>query len=269
MQIVILSYNHPEITARCVLSARSFYRSEDILLVHNGSEKVFCQELRERFPDIEHLELKKNKGFSGGANAGLIRGFQKSDWVLFLTNDTQIKVPTYSPPAIPGLYAPRIWRRQTDKMDSWGGYFKPFIGKLWHATLFKRKVSRSFFYVPGTAFLLHREPFYDLRGFDETLGTYWEDVDFSVRAQLRSHPVEQEETLEIRHAVGKTCHKNSLYTTYYFHRNRRWVSWRYTRGYVKGILFMILAKDFLVRFARMIPQQRFSDMKLLFQAYLG
>src|SRR5438874_338596 len=93
---VILSFNHPELTTRCVTSVlEHFGSSEPVYLVHNGSEKASLEILRQHFPQVHHIELSENRGFSGGANRGLGAAFRDgAQTVIFLTNDTTLeKIP--------------------------------------------------------------------------------------------------------------------------------------------------------------------------------
>jgi GT2 family glycosyltransferase len=82
-------------------------------------------------------------------------------------------------------------------------------------------------YVPGTAFLIHREIFKHTGDLDESLHTYWEDVDYSQRVRLGGLKMDLNLNFELIHKVGKTCHKDPFYTNHLFKRNRDIVSQRY------------------------------------------
>lgn len=221
MKILVLSYNHPEITSKTVKSALRFLAPQNILLVHNGSQIQHQRKLQSEFPDVEHLVLEANKGFTGGANAGLRKAFsQKTNWVLFLTNDCEL-IQMGHPPAPASLAAPLIWRRKKGHIDSLGGKLNLKKAHLRHC-----QNSEDFYsendssYIPGTAFWIHRDIFRDF-SFNENLGTYWEDVDLSLRLKKSGHKLQLAPQTEIIHAVGKTCHKDVFYTTYLFQRNRK------------------------------------------------
>jgi GT2 family glycosyltransferase len=195
------------------------------------------------------LVIEQNKGFSGGANFALSAAFDMfgTNWVYFVTNDCELKTEPHEPQK-PGLYAPLIHRRETQKIDSIGGVFNPFSGRLRHiyqiqeAFRFLRINStpstfREYFYVPGTAFYIDQNTFKQLGGFDESLHTYWEDVDLSVRAhKMGIHVAIAPDTL-LTHKVGKTCHKDPFYTNTLFHRNRSIVSRRHTHLWLRPFQF--------------------------------
>ncbi|MCB0349133.1 MAG: glycosyltransferase family 2 protein, partial [Bdellovibrionales bacterium] len=168
VSVIVLSYNHPEITARTLSSLKSF-EFKSTLLVHNGSTPMHQESLQTNFPNIEHLVLPTNLGFSGGANAGLTEAFKTADWCLFLTNDCVLETIGVLPTK-PSIVAPKIWSRNTDRIDSLGGYFVPHKGLLQHIRNEEDFYTNSDLkYVPGTAFLLHKDIFSKTAGFDPSL----------------------------------------------------------------------------------------------------
>lgn len=266
---VILSYNHPEITKRCLQSVLQQRSAEQVYLVHNGSTLQNRNLLQTEFPQVQHLTLPENRGFTGGTNFGLLKAFEKSEWVLFITNDCQL-ISIGGLPEQPGLYAPLIHKRNSERVDSLGGELNLWNGRLRHRfghleslTLKNGKE----FYVPGTAFLLHRQIFADGFRFDESLGTYWEDVDFSIRlrkAGIQCHPLP---SIQLKHAIGKTCHRVSLYTTYYYQRNKGIVSRRHTQGIRRLSFECHYSLDIAKRALRFTKKRKWLELKLLLDAY--
>ncbi|MEZ0391376.1 MAG: glycosyltransferase family 2 protein [Pseudobdellovibrionaceae bacterium] len=227
VKVVVLSYNHPELTERTLKSVQLHFSDPEILLVHNGSLVQHQTRLQESFPKIEHLQIENNRGYPGGANAGLKQAFQNSEWVLFLTNDCQLL--EWQTPPTPGLIAPLIWARKIGRVDSLGGSFEIHRAHLSHCKSEEEFSKAENSYVPGTAFWLHRDIFNSVGGFDESLEMFWEDVDFSLRVAQAGYPLQTDSKTQILHAVGKTTHKNSHYTTYLFQRNRKRISLKYAK----------------------------------------
>ena len=122
MQAVILSYNHPQLTEKAVQSTLEHFPANNCILVHNGSLPNHLIQLKNRFPEIHHLVISENKGFSGGANAGLELAFQKSEWALLITNDCEL-LRVNEVDLEPGIYAPLIYKRQTNEIDSLGAAY--------------------------------------------------------------------------------------------------------------------------------------------------
>jgi GT2 family glycosyltransferase len=243
----ILSFNHPVHTSRAVQSVQKLVPDSQILLLHNGSRQEVETTLRNEFSSIHHITLKDNRGFTGGANHLLSEASQLSKWVMFITNDCELLSVSNGLPTKPGIYAPLIYRRSTSKIDSIGATFTPLTGRLRH--LRKRpsltdRVSRRF-YIPGTAFLIDRDTWFELcdgdqKLFDESLHTYWEDVDLSMRAHKRNIHMEPWPQIQLLHKIGKTCHKDPFYTRYLFQRNRRIVSRRYVSSWLRPLQAKIL-----------------------------
>jgi GT2 family glycosyltransferase len=263
--IAILSYNHPLHTARAIESALRL--SSRVGLLHNGSEDSHRNHLKERFPQIKHWELKKNRGYSGGANFALRQAFEHSDWVIFLTNDCEI----LNLPELPrelSMVAPRILKRQTTQVDSLGGSFNIQKAHLSHCRSIQEFESAAHAYIPGSAFLIHKNIFEMAKEFDEQLGTYWEDVDFSLRAKEKGALLSVQSLWQVRHKIGKTCHQDSYYTTYLFQRNRITVSLAHAKAHQVPVLFLHLVRSWLTLSWRLARKGRWSDCRLLFKAIL-
>jgi GT2 family glycosyltransferase len=263
-KFVVLSYNHPTLTQKAVVSVLSKVPSEKILLFHNGSLLEHQEQLRTAFPQIEHISTQQNKGFSGGANLALKAAFKNTDWVLFMTNDCEL-LDVGQLPSEPSITAPLILNKNQNKVDSLGGLYHFKKAKLSHCKEEGEFIPQKniYPYVPGTAFWIHKNIFDTLGGFDETLHTYWEDVDFSVRAQKRGFKLNIDQTTRFLHKVGKTCHKDSFYTSYLFQRNRLIVSKKYSSKFNLN-LYSSLSLQIL----RQIKNRRWKNLKLLTKAIL-
>lgn len=227
LRAVILSYNHPHVTAQCVESALRL--NLPVHLVHNGSEPRHVRFLKESYPTVDHIVLPNNKGFSGGANVGIREALKHSSWILFLTNDCQL-IQQPSLPSQAGIYGPHLLRKDKTRTESVGGRLDLQTGRLHHVKNLSewRRSKRFLPYVSGHAFLIHRQPFEMLNGFDESLHTYWEDVDFSARLQATQGHVGYLEDFVVSHSGGKTCRKDRTYSGYFYRRNCRIVVGRYS-----------------------------------------
>lgn len=238
----ILSFNHPEITAKTLNSVLDKHSNSDCFLIHNGSEQKWIMQHQKNFPSIHHLIIDKNKGFTGGVNFALSALFKNYDWVFLITNDCTLLTPL-NPPESEGFYSPLIYRRKIQQIDSIAGLFWPSTGKLQHSRTINdlnnslSNNSNAKLYIPGTAFWLHKNVFMQIGLFDESLHTYWEDVDYSVRVQNAGLNINHYANTELIHAIGKTCHKDSFYTQHLFHRNRKIVSLRYCKNHNEKFRF--------------------------------
>ncbi|AZZ36668.1 hypothetical protein CIK05_07660 [Bdellovibrio sp. qaytius] len=216
--ISVLSYNHPELTAKCLRSVLLHASHENIFLTHNGSLEKHIAQLKNEFPQVRHIEIKENLGYAGGANATLKEALKYYTDVLFLTNDTEaITLPQAAPKQFSSI---KLLRRNSEEIDSVMGSLNPRIGKLKHLKKLDDHHHRDITYIPGTAFWIDQESFAKLEGFDERFHTYWEDVDFSLRAHKKNISLGYCDKTVFRHKIGKTCHKDRFYTYELFQRNR-------------------------------------------------
>ncbi|MBR4264949.1 MAG: glycosyltransferase family 2 protein [Bacteroidales bacterium] len=87
LSIIIINYNTPELTERCVDSVLSFTELSDfeVIIVDNGSSKRYLPNTDSR---VKYVYNRKNLGFSGGNNLGLTLAM--GEYILLLNSDTII-----------------------------------------------------------------------------------------------------------------------------------------------------------------------------------
>ena len=168
------------------------------------------------------------------------------------------------------MVAPSVGWRKTGRIDSMGGRFWPRRGHLHHCKTEADFLSGpGFAFIPGTAFLVHREVFQETGGLDEALVIYWDDVDWSMRVQAKGYPLRLDLQWQVRHHVGKTCHGKSLYSLYYFQRNRRRISRRYCKNGLETLVFEVLFSIDLIRlFVKLVRRARWRDLGYLHRIWL-
>ncbi len=231
--IAVLSYNHPHITERCLISILKLVNEKNILLTHHGSTNAHVQYLINQFPNIHHFVINENKGYAFGANQTIEQAFHvfnkskttnhtSNPSILFLTNDLVLtSIP--STPFI-GFSSILLYQKNEYKINSLMGLIDLKKGRLSHLkneqeiNFFKNKLRQI--YIPGTAFWMDLQSWSKLGGFDESFHTYWEDVDLSYRSHSLNIPLFFDENTKAIHFVGKTCHKNRFYTFFLYQRNR-------------------------------------------------
>lgn len=259
--VVILSFNHPEWTRRCVESVLRQKLNVPIYLVHNGSQRKFVSEMQSIFSaPVEHLIFEQNTGYSGGANRGLSRAFERHEWVLFVTNDCEL-IEIKGPPVVPGIYAPLVLNRRTQKVDSIGGALKIKGMKLRHLKSIEDWSSDDLLYVPGSAFWIDQSTWMISQGgFLESLGSYWEDVELSLRIVKKGGQIGHWSSTSFLHGVGKTCRKDNHYTLYLFQRNKRILMKLIGADHLQNRWLMWLESVNMT--FRLIKARRFQDLKL-------
>ena len=94
VSIIILSYNHPQLTEKCIKSVyeRSFYPNMEVIVVDNGSDEKTIEQLEDLQKRYAFVLIRngRNLGFSKGNNIGTRRA--TGEFLVLLNNDT-IVVP--------------------------------------------------------------------------------------------------------------------------------------------------------------------------------
>lgn len=262
--VVILSYNHHELTTRCVQSVLKHKIEVPVYLIHNGSRPQSAQILKNNFPSgVIHVEYSDNRGYSGGANRGLQAGFENHDWILFITNDCELltlgKVPTR-----PGMYAPLVLNKRTQKVDSVGGALNFKGMKLRHLKDPQDWKTKDQVYIPGSAFWMHKSIWAGGEKFLESLSSYWEDVELSVRLTRKGYFLSHTSDTVFLHGIGKTCRKDKHYTLYLYQRNKR-VLTRLLGADNLTNRFLMFCESLILMY-RLVKQLRFKDLILFRQS---
>lgn len=194
--ILIPNYNGKKWLKQCLPTVeKSTYPNKGILVVNNGSTDDSAKFLRENYPKVRVIEIKKNRGYAGANNLGVREA--KGKYVLLLNNDTQV-TPNFLEPLVDkmekdktiGAIQPQL-RSMTNKnlIDSIGSFFT-FTGFLYHYGYFqphkfkKYQKELSVYSVKGACFLIKRKDYLDLGGIDESFVTYVEESDLCHRILL-------------------------------------------------------------------------------------
>ncbi len=204
LSIVILSYNTLDLVLDCVKTLRKQFEKElaestlEIIIVDNASEKNVVEGVEKGLKGSSGISLiksKKNLGFGGGCNLGAKNS--KGEFVLFLNSDT--------------LTLDRGFLEMTNFMESnpkiavLGGKLLNFdgtpqrsVGKFYNLFNFfimlfggerfgflrsSPKDSCKVDWVSGACFMVNRNIFEKLGGFDENLFMYMEDQEHCYRVK--------------------------------------------------------------------------------------
>ena len=168
-----------------------------IFLIDNASWDNSVAYVKKRFPQFKIRRNHQNLGFTGGANLGLqIALKHKAKYILLLNHDTLVtsnflqtlldfaekkeKVGIVSPLIVTPGKRPKIWFA--------GGVIDPVRFSAGHVSLgekVNRRLKKPFEteFTSGCAMLIKRQVIEKIGLFDDRFFLYYEDVDFSLRAQ--------------------------------------------------------------------------------------
>jgi GT2 family glycosyltransferase len=200
-------------------------------VVDNASRDGSVEAVGSEFPWVRTIRLGSNVGFAAGNNAGARDA--RGEWLAFLNNDT-VADPHWlanlwrAAAAHPeyALFTSRIvFLHDPARIDSAGDGYLRAGGAYKHghgAPAARFAESREVFGACGAAFLIRRDAFDALGGFDERFFMVYEDVDLSYRARLRGFRVWYVADAVVHHAGSGSIGVLSERTVFYGQRNLEW-----------------------------------------------
>lgn len=249
ISIVTLNYNKSNLTIACMESLYMQFRKEftqnmmELIVVDNYSKDDSVKALKETVKEKEYgnlsiIESKENGGFGKGCNLGAKAA--RGDYLLFLNNDTVIKDK--------GILEMARYMSKNNKVSILGGQLKnidgslqPSVGKFY--TFFRAlmlflglqrlglidispKDISKVDWVKGALFMIKKDIFIKLSGFDENIFMYTEDMELCYRAKLLGYSTYFYPNINVIHAdQGSTNRTFAIVNIYksilYFYKKHR------------------------------------------------
>jgi len=224
VSIIIVNYNSGKYLYKTLKSITEKVRdiSYETIVVDNASTDSSLEGVN-NFDKTKIVKLEKNVGFARANNLGVKKA--KGKYILILNNDTivfknnienllQIKkeYPEY------GLVAPVVLNEDRTFQLSFGKdlnlvseFFTKFFSRAYYRLSFKLK-NKKFFkkvdWVSGVCFLISKELYNKVGGFDENYFIYIEDADFGKRIREKGYKILVTSKAKIIHYKGKSVSKH-------------------------------------------------------------
>jgi GT2 family glycosyltransferase len=203
VDIVVVNWNSGKQLEDCIASIRHYHGGlvGRCIVVDNGSTDNSAEFLAEA-ADVELILKGKNLGFGRASNLGVARG--RSPFILLLNPDARLMEGSLSAPAsflqqpgnaTVGIVGVQLVSEKGDVQrtcarapSEWTLIAKTFgLASVFKCADFQMKFwdhldTRNVDQVMGAFFLVRRDLFEKLGGFDERFFVYFEEVDFSRRA---------------------------------------------------------------------------------------
>jgi len=200
LSIIILSYNTKNLLLKCVQSVVAKYSDQikknelELIVVDNASVDGSVQAI-EKVKEIKLIENKENYGFSKGNNIGA--GKASGEYILFLNSDTKVEdqgllkmIDFLDNNKNAGILGGSLLNLDGSKQSSCGNFYNLFnltialmagerLGLIRKRPAKIDKVD----WVSGASMMVRRNLFEKLRGFDEKLFMYMEDMELCFRAK--------------------------------------------------------------------------------------
>jgi teichuronic acid biosynthesis glycosyltransferase TuaH len=241
---VVVSYNTRELLERCLHTLRA-QTGVDVhtIVVDNASTDGSSAAVRERFPEVELIQLKENAGFGPANNVALERC--RGDYVLLLNSDAFLEpgsiarlvaVAERHPEA--GAIGPRLLNQDgTLQRSAW-----PFphagrllaeavglhlvlrrIGLLEDLGTWAHDEEREVDFVVGACVLLRAKAVAEAGGFDESFWLYGEEADLQRRMTLRGWTVIFTPATAVTHVAGASSAASLPRLRHFYSGQRRFL----------------------------------------------
>ncbi len=236
--IVILNWNGEDHLRRFLPSVVR-YTTEPyarVVVADNGSTDGSLTMLRERFPEVEVVELDRNYGFAGGYNRALER--IEADLFLLLNSDVEVTCGWLAP-LVERIVSderiaavmPKIRSYAEREMFEYAGAAGGLMDPLGYPYCRGRVLSRverdmgqyddacEIFWASGAAMLVRADLFRSLGGFDDDYFAHMEEIDLCWRAKNTGMSVWVEPRSTVYHLGGGTLSAESPYKLFLNFRN--------------------------------------------------
>ena len=226
--MVIPNFDGERLLPGCLDALRAQTRpADEIVVADNGSRDASRELLAERYPEVRVLALGRNRGFAGGANAGVLA--TRAERVAVLNSDARPR-PDWLERLLDAPAPEHVW--------AWGSVLLTPDGRVesagdgWSDAGYAYKLANGspvdelppepyeVFAPPGAAPLFRRDRFFDLGGYEGSFFLYFEDIDLSYRALLRGWRALMVPGARVEHDLGGSG--SGWRRRYYVARN----SWR-------------------------------------------
>ena len=243
LSIIIVNYNVQHFLEQCLHSVRKAVKnvSAEIFVVDNNSVDGSVAMVKEKFPEAQLIENKKNTGFSYANNQAI--KISKGEYVLLLNPDTVVEEDTFSKvvafmdahPDAGGLGVKMLDGKGNFLPESKRGLPTPAVAfyKIFGLSrLFPRSKTFGRYHlgfldkdktheveILSGAFMLMRKSVLDKVGLlDETFFMYGEDIDLSYRILLGGYKNYYFPETRIIHYKGESTRKSSVNYVFVFYK---------------------------------------------------
>lgn len=228
--VMILNFNGKHLLYDCLHSLKqTSYSNYEVYVIDNGSNDESIAYVSRLFPEVKTISFKKNHGFCEGYNKA--SRLVDAEYMLFLNNDVIIGNPDWLTQMMKMILRDNVgvvggkllMAQQKETIENVGGSMLRWQGGI--RLGFGEKDLHQYdnssidpFCVSGAAFLIKREVFMTLGGFDSEMFAYSEDFDLCWRLRLLGYSIKYCPDAIIFHKASASW-KKSMSSLYLSHRN--------------------------------------------------
>jgi GT2 family glycosyltransferase len=208
----------------------------EVIVVDDASTDGSAEWVAREYPEVRLLRLDRNGGFARAANAGLAAA--TGEFIQLLNNDAEVSagwaeaaLAPFDDPAV-GSVAPLVLlRRDPSRVDSAGDVYL-FVGwpaKRGHgeaAASWQDRRDEEVFGPSGSSAVYRAAALRVVGGFDDRLGSYYEDIDLAFRLRWAGFRCRFAPDCRVLHDVSATYRHDRPDLQRRIARNAELVFWR-------------------------------------------
>ncbi len=264
VSVVVLHYGHGSELFRCLDSLAKVKRKfelTEVILVDNNEEKTDKNKILKNYPWVKYIPAPKNLGWCEGHNLGF--KLAKGEYIFSLDSDVLIDIKSFrniyevikNNQKI-GIVSPRVRNRSGEPFlgatleltPLRGMFYLSFIKKLFPGNSvvknhlisdWDRKTSRYVEVIQLGAFIMRKDAYEDINGFDKDIFLYFHEDDVSKRLREKGWKLFFDSKSEAIHLESKWTPKNTAKIRKIWAKCR----FRYFRKHY-GVLSAILVEFF-------------------------
>lgn len=245
ISIILVHYHVKKELLSCIASiyASKPKSSIEIIVVDNDEKKTIEKDLKKQFPKVRYVK-NDNKGFGQGNNVG--SQYAKGEYLFFLNPDTLVSKNTIDALVSyldkhkkVGIAAPILHDVQGEVVALQGAreltplraiFSFSFLNKLfpgnpikkqyWYLDEWNKKSVKEVESIPGTAFVIRRELYKTVQGFDEKFFLYFEEQDLCKRITKLGWKIVMHPQANVSHSLGASTKQSKRDTNKIFQQSR-------------------------------------------------
>lgn len=195
--IIIVNYNTHALLCDCLRSIQPVLsESDEVIVVDNRSTAEIDKQIPFEFPWVRFIESERNVGVGPGNNIGA--SFAQGKYLAFINPDITVTqdwldslIDALESHSGAGMVTPKILIMQEPEKINTCGLDVHVSGISLCRGLEQHSASRTEYEevnaISGTAFVISKELFDHLGGFDDRVFMYMEDIDISMRGRLAGY----------------------------------------------------------------------------------
>src|SRR3989344_5707585 len=232
LSIIIVNYKVKKQLIECIDSIYRYPPNQnyEIIVIDNDEKKTIGKNLNEKFPQVKYIESSGNLGYGGGCNLGA--KYSKGNVLFFLNPDTKVFDSTLNnlfnfinKNKKVGIISPLLVHSNMEPFSLQGllkltplraifslSFINKFfpnnpISKNYWLKDWDKKAIQEVDVVPGTAFMIYKNLFKKVGGFDKNFFLYFEEFDFCNRIKELGYQIYIEPRAKLYHEWGASTKK--------------------------------------------------------------